>query len=158
VVTFQECVKKPHENVGLSFYYLRSPDPGPVGVNVEPLGERLGISVFPEAFLALLGAVDPVVPDTLPMVFIDEPLVPLIPVVEPPPLLVCASANVLESAKAVASAIVVSFMAVLRRGLDEGQPRRPSYRSLNSSLSAMEAPSCSHLAEPQRSPQFGQLP
>ena len=64
----------------------------------------MGISVFPEAFLALLQAVDPVVPDTLPLVFIDEPvLVPLIPVVEPP-LVVCASANVLESAKAVASA------------------------------------------------------
>ena len=90
---------------GLLFYYLRSPEPGPVGVNVEPLGERLGISVFPEAFLALLGAVDPVVPDTLPLVFIDEPvLVPLIPVVEPP-LVVYASANVLESAKAVASAM-----------------------------------------------------
>ena len=66
----------------------------------------MGISVFPEAFLALLQAVDPVVPDTLPLVFIDEPvLVPLIQVVEPP-LVVCASANVLESAKAVASAML----------------------------------------------------
>ena len=66
----------------------------------------MGINVFPEAFLALLQAVDPVVPDTLPLVFIDEPvLVPLIPVVEPP-LVVCASANVLESAKAVASAML----------------------------------------------------
>jgi hypothetical protein len=65
------------------------------------------LSVFPKAFLALLRAVDPVVPDTLSLVFIDEPvLVPLIPVVEPP-LVVCASANVLESA------IVVSFVVVL---------------------------------------------
>ena len=95
--------------------------------------------MFPEAFLALLGAVDPVVPDALPVVFIDESVVvPRIPVVEPP-LVVCASANVLESAKAVASAIVVSFMVVLLVVLDKGQPRRLSYRSLNSSLSAMEA-------------------
>ena len=64
----------------------------------------MGISVFPEAFLGPLGAIEPVAPD--PVVFIDEPvLVPLIPVVEPP-LVVCASANVLESAKAVASAML----------------------------------------------------
>jgi hypothetical protein len=87
-----------------------------VGVNVEPLGERLGISVFPEVFLALLGAVEPVVPDTLPVAFIDEPVGPFIPVVEPPPLLVCARANVLESATAVATAIVESLIVVLRCG------------------------------------------
>ena len=102
--------------------------------------------MFPEAFLALLQAVDPVVPDTLPLVFIDEPVVvPLIPVVAPPALL-CASANVLESAKAVASAIVVSFMSCPSCLLDKRQPHRQFYRSLNSSLSATP-PSCSHLAE-----------
>jgi hypothetical protein len=119
--------KKAPRNTGLSFYYLRSPEPGPVGVNVEPLGERLGISVFPEVFLALFGAVEPlVVPDTLPVVFIDEPVVPLIPAVEPTPFVVCASANVLESAKAVAAAIAVSFMVVLRCGLDKRKPLRLS--------------------------------
>jgi hypothetical protein len=36
------------------------------------------MSVFPEAFLPLLGAVEPVVPVTLPVGFIDEPVaVPL---------------------------------------------------------------------------------
>jgi len=82
-----------------------------VGVRVDPLGDRLGRRVFPDGFLALLGAVEPVVPDMPPVVFIDEPVVvPLIPVVELP-LVVCASANVLVSANAVASASVVNFMS-----------------------------------------------
>jgi hypothetical protein len=84
-----------------------------VGVRVDPLGDRLGRRVFPDGFLALLGVVvvEPVVPDMPPVVFIDEPVVvPLIPVVELP-LVVCASANVLVSANAVASAIVVNFMS-----------------------------------------------
>jgi hypothetical protein len=123
-----------------------------VGVNVDPLGEPLGISVFPEAFLGPLGAMEPVVPD--PVVFIDEPVVvPLIPVVGiPVPLVgtpaVCASASVLESAKAVASAIVVRFMSCPSCRFDKRQPHRQFNRSLNSFLSAAEAPTCSHLAEP----------
>jgi hypothetical protein len=101
-----------------------------VGVNVDPLGDRLGRRVFPEAFLALLGLVEPVEPDMLPVVFIDEPVVvPLIPVVAPPAVL-CASANVLESAKAVASAIVVSFMSCPSCLLDKRQPHRQFYRSI----------------------------
>jgi hypothetical protein len=109
-----------------------------VGVNVDPLGDRLGRRVFPEAFLALLGLVEPVEPDMLPVVFIDElpvvfidepVVVPLIPVVAPPALL-CASANVLESAKAVASAIVVSFMSCPSCLLDKRQPHRQFYRSI----------------------------
>jgi hypothetical protein len=32
------------------FVYLRSPDPGLVGINVDPLGLRMGARVFPEAF------------------------------------------------------------------------------------------------------------
>jgi len=129
--------KKAPRRAGLSFY-LRSPEPGPVGVNVDPLGERLGMRVFPEAFLALLGAVEPVVPVTLPMVFTDEPVpVPLIPVVGTP--VVCASANVLESAKVVASAIVVSFISFPSCRFESRQLLRQFYRSLNSSLSAPEA-------------------
>jgi hypothetical protein len=104
-----------------------------VGVNVDPLGEPLGISVFPEAFLGPLGAIEPVVPDRAipdPVVFIDEPVVvPLVPIVGPPvPVVgtpvVCASANVLESAKAVASAIVVRFMSCPCCRFDRRQPHR----------------------------------
>jgi hypothetical protein len=128
-----------------------------VGVNVDPLGEPLGISVFPEAFLGPLGAIEPVLPGPVlpdPVVFIDEPVVvPLIPVVGTPvPVVgtpvVCASANVLESARAVASAIVVSFMSCPSCRFDKRQPHRQFNRSLNSFLCAAEAPPCSHLAEP----------
>jgi hypothetical protein len=38
---------------GAFSFYLRSPEPGPLGVNVDPLGEPLGARVFPEAFPAL---------------------------------------------------------------------------------------------------------
>ena len=57
----------------------------------------------------------------------------------PPVPLACASANVLVRVKAVVSTIVLSFMRCPSCCLDQGQPRRLSYRSLNSSLSAMEA-------------------
>ena len=112
-----------------------------MGANVDPLGEPLGISVFPEAFLGPLGAIEPVVPD--PLLFIAEPVVvPLVPVVGPPvPVVgtpaVCASANVLESAKAVASAIVVRFMSCPCYRFDKRQPHRQFNRSLNSFLSAL---------------------
>jgi hypothetical protein len=104
--------------------YLARPEPGPVGVKVDPLGEPLGASVLPEGFMVLLGPVvvprlaEPVVPPVgLPLV--DGPLVvppaaeppPETPPAEPPPL-VCANAKVLVSASAPANAIVVSFMAV----------------------------------------------
>ena len=93
--------------------------------------------VFPEAFLALLGAVGPVVPVALPVVFTDEPVaVPLIPVEGTP--VVCASANVLESAKVVASAIVVSFISFPSCRFEYRQLHRQFYRSLNSFLSAPE--------------------
>ncbi|MDB5606288.1 MAG: hypothetical protein JWP25_3188 [Bradyrhizobium sp.] len=89
---------------------------------MDPLGEPLGPSVLPDGFMVLFGPVvapmfpDPVVrPVVLP--FVDEPVVvPLAaepPAVELPPAelpLLCASANVLDSAKAVARAMVVSFM------------------------------------------------
>jgi hypothetical protein len=35
------------------------PEPGPVGVKVDPLGEPLGASVFPDGFVAVLGALVP---------------------------------------------------------------------------------------------------
>ena len=102
--------------------YLPMPEPGPVGVNVDPLGEPLGASVFPDGFV-LLGPIRPEVvelvelPAVPPVVFpLDEPVV-VPPVTEPPaepppavPPLLCASANVLESASAPANAIVVIRM------------------------------------------------
>jgi hypothetical protein len=105
---------------------LARPEPEPVGVKVDPLGEPLGASVLPEGFMVLLGPVaiplvaEPVVPpvrappvDVVPM---EPPLVeglppPETPPADPPPL-VCAIANVLVSASAPANAIVVSFMTV----------------------------------------------
>jgi hypothetical protein len=94
------------------------PEPGPVGVNVEPLGEAFGPSVLPEGLAVLFGALMAPPAPELPVVvpFVEEPVVvPLappaveLPPAEPP---LCASAKVLESAKAVASAIVVSFIVV----------------------------------------------
>ena len=81
-------------------------------------------SEFPDGFLVLGGAVaEPVVllPVPIPVVDppVDEPAVPPLmdepPVVEPAPAEppappVCANANVLDSANAVARAIVVSFI------------------------------------------------
>jgi hypothetical protein len=101
-------------------FYLLVPEPGPVGVNVEPLGEEFGPSVLPEGLAVLFGLLMVPPAPELPVVvpFIEEPVVvPLaaeppaveLPPAEPP---LCASANVLESAKAVASAIVVSFIVV----------------------------------------------
>jgi hypothetical protein len=107
--------------------YLLTPDPGPVGVNVDPLGEPFGASVFPDGLLGRLG-VGLLAPVAMPVVepggcavgtpFVTAPVV--LPVAaEPlpapaaelaPPL--CASANAGESASAPAIAIVVSFMIV----------------------------------------------
>ena len=40
---------------GAFSFYLRSPEPGPIGVNVDPLGEPLGARVFPEALPTVPG-------------------------------------------------------------------------------------------------------
>jgi hypothetical protein len=96
---------------------------------VEPLGEALGPSVFPDGFIVVFGPVgvpmfpEPAVPVFLPLVppvvlpFIDEPVVvPLAaepPAAELPPAelpLLCANASVLDNANAVAKAILVSLM------------------------------------------------
>jgi hypothetical protein len=115
----EECVKKPHENAGL-FLYLLTPEPAPLGVNVDPLGEALGPRVLPDGLAVLLGPVTgPVVVElpALPVVvpFTVEPVeAPLAaePPALPPADPLCASANVLDSAKAVANAIVESLMVV----------------------------------------------
>jgi hypothetical protein len=123
----------------LRVIYLPTPEPGPVGANVDPLGEPLGASVLPDGFMVVLGplirpgVVDPVALPVVPPVvfpFMDEPLLAAEPpVVEPPPAvppLLCASANVLESTSAPANAIVVSLMVVsFVRG--EDKPKEPAY-------------------------------
>jgi hypothetical protein len=98
------------------FLYLPIPEPGPVGVSVDPLGEALGPSVLPDGLWVLFGlagavAVDPAVLPVVPVV--GEPVVVPVPVAELPPaepVPLCASAKVPESANAAANAIVVSLM------------------------------------------------
>jgi hypothetical protein len=125
-----------HFSRQLRVIYLPMPEPGPVGVNVDPLGEPLGASVFPDG-LVLLGPTRPEfaepvdVPAVPPVVFPldDEPVV-VPPVTEPPaepppavPPLLCAIANVLVSASAPANAIVVIRMVFSLVG-GEDKPRK----------------------------------
>ncbi len=128
-----EINKKPRASEAFLFSYpfklpsyLARPEPGPVGVKVDPLGELLGANELPEGFMVLLEppvamplVAEPVVPPVgLPLM--DEPVVlppmeeppPETPPAEPPPLVLCASAKVLVSASAPANTIVVSFMAI----------------------------------------------
>jgi hypothetical protein len=118
--------------------YLLRPEPGPVGVSVEPLGEAPAPMVVPDGFMVFgpVG-VERAEPVALPVVvpLTDEPagavvVVPLVaapPEAEPapaePPLL-CASANVLDSASAVASAIVETFMAAFLSAMSMNKSRR----------------------------------
>ncbi len=113
----QDGIKEAPHFAGLLIIYLPMPEPGPVGANVDPLGEALGPSAFPEGLWVLFGlagprVVEPAVPVVVPM--LDDPAVPVpvteLPPAEPVPL--CANANVLESANAAASAIVASFMII----------------------------------------------
>jgi hypothetical protein len=101
---------------------LLRPEPGPVGVSVDPLGEEPAPMVLPDGLVVVVepGAVERDAPEPvvvlpevpMPVPLTDEPV--LAPPdaepapAEPPPL--CASANVLVSARAVASAIVETFM------------------------------------------------
>jgi hypothetical protein len=90
---------------------LLTPEPGPVGVNVDPLGEEPGAIAFPDGFLVLFVPI--LEPAALPVVpgFVLAPgfAGAGLPTVG---AALCASANVLDSANAVASAIVVSFMVI----------------------------------------------
>jgi hypothetical protein len=125
--------KAPHQGrafcSSLVRHYRLRPEPGPVGVNVDPLGEPDGASVFPDGFVVVLGPVrvPPAIPVVEPGRFaielpFTEPGAPPVaaepPTLEPapdipaPPPLLCASANVLESASAPANAIVISFIVV----------------------------------------------
>jgi hypothetical protein len=120
--------------------YLLRPEPGPVGVNVDPLGEPLGASVFPDGFMVVLEP--PLAPLVRPTVepgglliefpVADEPALgatelpaPDVPLPAAPPLL-WASAKVLESASAPANAIVESFMVV--SFVDDGKETHTVHR------------------------------
>jgi hypothetical protein len=97
------------------------PEPGPVGVSVDPLGEEPAPMVLPDGFVVVVepgaverDALEPVVvlPEVpMPVPLTDEPVLAP-PEAEPPaePPLLCASANVLVNARAAASAIVETFM------------------------------------------------
>jgi hypothetical protein len=129
-----------------------------VGVKVDPLGEALGASVLPEGFMVVVPGLVDALPVVVPVV--GEPLgLPLIaglpvppPAAEPgapTPPLVCASANVLESASAPANAIVMIFMIVslvddqdkiTGNGLCSENSRRGSARSSDRVESPLTSP------------------
>ena len=140
-----------------AFLYLRRPERGPVGANTDPLRKCMEARVFPKALPILgKGAAGPVVLH-VGVGFTDEPTDGATyepsdgatddPYPESPGL--CASANVLESAEAVASTIVLSFMSCPSCCLDKRQSCRLFDRSINSSSARWKPPSCSHLAEPR---------
>jgi hypothetical protein len=126
---FQRGVRKKSPACLRAFSYLLTPEPGPVGVNVEPLGEVPGPIVLPEGFILLLGplAEPGVVPEVLPLPLMVLPLpLPVVPLEvlapavppppaappPPPPPAPCASANAGASAIPVASITVVSFIII----------------------------------------------
>jgi hypothetical protein len=113
--------------------YRPTPEPGPDGPKVDPLGEAFGPSVFPDGLMVLLGAVvvaaprlpelpPAPVPVVVPAPLADEPPTPELAPAEPP---ACANANVLDSDSTVARAIVVIFivtsswvMSAIQRAID----------------------------------------
>jgi hypothetical protein len=101
-------------------------------VSVDPLGEELGPTVLPDGFMLVLEpfAEPAVLPVELPLPLMVLPLDPVVPPPTLPPLIpaappadppaepppapppACAFAKVLESTKAEARAIVLSFMLI----------------------------------------------
>lgn len=127
------------------FDYRLSPEPGPVGVSVDPLGEAPAPRVLPDGFLTLAEPVaepDVAPVPTRPVVLAEPVVVPVAGLLTPAPtdappdvLLLCANANVLDSANAVARAMVWSFME-LPSGFDDGittRRRRLMFRRIKSS-------------------------
>jgi hypothetical protein len=114
----------------LFYLYLPIPEPGPVGVSVEPLGEALGPSVLPDGLWVLFGPAGLVVVEPAALPVVDEPVLVPVPVAELPPaepVPLCARAKVPDSAKAAANAIVVSFMIVSLTLLTKDNPPATSY-------------------------------
>jgi hypothetical protein len=136
--------KAPHlARLSHGLVYRLRPEPGPVGVSVEPLGEAPAPTVLPDGFMVFgppgvvpAAPVLLLVPAALPVVpLMEEPGLLVPPVVAPPvapeeepapaePPLLCASANVLESARAVASAIVEIFMVAFLSAMSMNKSRR----------------------------------
>jgi len=105
---------------GAFCFYLRSLETGRVAANLDRPGEGMGVTVLPKALPTAgpgIGAAGPVVLHVGVALFTYEPTVGATyeptdgatddPYPESP---ACANAAVLESAKAVANAIVLSFM------------------------------------------------
>jgi hypothetical protein len=129
VVTFPKKSAQKARAIAALFYFF-VPEPGPVGVRVEPLGEEFGPSVLPDGLTVLFGLA-PAPPVVLPSmelpVVVELPAVPPavelppavpaeLPPAEPPPAPPpppCASAKVELRARTEASATVVSFMIAL---------------------------------------------
>ncbi len=135
---------------GFSFY-LRTPD-----------GTRIGAKVLPKALPTVgalgRGAAGPVFPH-VGTTFVEPTVAGYEPTegatTDPYPAVPspCASANVLVRVKAVASAIVVTFMRCPFLSLDRRQPHRLLDRSTKIFFKReRKPPGCSHLAEP---PCFG---
>ena len=97
--------------------HFTRPEPGPVGANVDPLGEGLAPIVLPDGFMVLLGADGELAALPVAAPLVDE--LGELAAVELPlavPLLLCANANVMDSANAHANATVVIFMVVSLSG------------------------------------------
>ncbi len=132
---------------GFSFY-LRTPD-----------GTRIGAKVLPKALPTVgalgRGAAGPVFPH-VGTTFVEPTVAGYEPTegatTDPYPAVPspCASANVLVRVKAVASAIVVTFMRCPFLSFDRRQPHRLLDRSTKIFFkSGRKPPGCSHLAEPR---------
>jgi hypothetical protein len=131
--------------------YLLRPEPGPVGVSVDPLGEDPAPMVLPDGFRVVLepGAVErdmAPAPAALPVVVpVVDGLVTAPPLVAPPaaepapvePTPLCASANEPDIARAVASAIVEIFMV----GSFPKMPMNKSQRGFTFPSTASAGPS-----------------
>jgi hypothetical protein len=137
---------------GLHLYHLIG-----CGINVDPLGLRMGASVFPDAFPAILGLVigatgkvvlhvgvlftyEPTDGETYePTAGATDDPYPEVPA--------CASAAVPERANALANTIVHGCVLPCR--LDGRQPHRLLDRSIKIFFKRDGAASCSHRAAPR---------
>ncbi|HTB02475.1 MAG TPA: hypothetical protein VK804_18585 [Bradyrhizobium sp.] len=102
-------------------WFRFTPEPEPFGVEVDPFGEGLGLSVLPDGLIGVLAPIFPPGVVALPVVVVLDPVVPV-----PVPALPAAgpAANAIEELKARtdANVIVASFMIVSLVDCYQGQP------------------------------------
>jgi hypothetical protein len=115
--------RRPRENAGSSFFYLRAPDACSVGAGAgigEKAGLLGGVAAGPVFLHVGTASVEPTGGHAYdPTEGCTTDPYPSVPVV-------CANASVLVRANAVASAIVVTFMAAsLAPRIDKETTRRP---------------------------------